>query len=330
MIEHRRLIGLLHVAVALGSATPEEVDGEHQKLTNELAQFKGRLVAAERRAIAEYEAVYNAVLRTLPKGGARAKTARLELDYWLRDWRDGPLIRFWSAPPRRISVTTTDGKPADVICLDVQTMMMPGQEFSMAFLLIDQRVVDWASCWTYNRTASQRLLLEDVNDDGFVDVAFRVDRGPWGLDERAHRRPGDDKAWLYAYSITAKGLQSIFPNMAKQYRLKVVCDASSKDLDLKVVGVPSAATDYQLFEFTVYATNKSERDMAIWPAEWFDLSIADTLGYFYGPRGDPDRREVLKPGETVSQSRTLYVVGTKDEHTLNFKFTPQGNRRAFP
>jgi hypothetical protein len=31
-------------------------------------------------------------------------------------------------------------------------------------------------CWTKNRINDQELLLEDVNGDGFVDIAFRASK----------------------------------------------------------------------------------------------------------------------------------------------------------
>src|SRR5262249_3383318 len=151
-----------------------------------------------------------------PNQGDRAKTARLELEYWHQNQR------FFPSAPVRKSMKTKDGKAAEVILLSASEMSIPGTDFSMAFLLVEKRVVDWASCWTYNRTASQDLQLEDVDGDGFLDVAFRANRGVWGLlDERQHSRPGDQRKWLYAYAITAKGFKSLFPDTARKLRIKV-------------------------------------------------------------------------------------------------------------
>ncbi len=68
-------------------------------------------------------------------------------------------------------------KKAEVVLFEAPTGQIPGEDFSMAILLVDGRAVDWASCWTSNRIANQELLLEDVDGDGFVDVAFRPKKG---------------------------------------------------------------------------------------------------------------------------------------------------------
>src|SRR5262245_61098710 len=66
--------------------------------------------------------------KALPNDSQRAKTARLELDYW-HDYQLGFL-----SPPIRKSVKTQDGKAAEVLLLKAPAMSMPGTDFSMAFL----------------------------------------------------------------------------------------------------------------------------------------------------------------------------------------------------
>src|SRR5262249_22618734 len=89
--------------------------------------------------------LYEELKRALPDDSQRARTARLELDYWNNNH-----FRFLSQPVRR-SLNTKDGKAAEVVLLNAPSASMPGTEFSMALLIIDKRVVDTVSCWTYNR-----------------------------------------------------------------------------------------------------------------------------------------------------------------------------------
>ena len=271
--------------------------------------FKSKASAAE--------ATYKELLAGLPREGRRADSARLELKYWHDDsWRFlNPLVRK--------TVKTRDGQAAEVIFLTAPSRSVPGTDFSMAFLLVGKRVVDWASCWTYNRTATQELLLEDVDGDGFADVAFRASKGWWGLkDKRQHGRPGDERKWLYAYAITAKGFQSLFPNVDRDLNVKLTYDTANQPVRLEARGLPTSFREHQMVECTVSATNTSKQDLAIKPGEWLALEI-EKAGYFmnYGP---PDERTVLKPAETVSQAVCLYVVGGEGEKdvTLHWKFVP--------
>src|SRR5262249_6865863 len=191
----------------------------------------------------------------------------------------------------------------------------------MAFLLVDKRVVDWASCWTYNRTANQELLLEDVDGDGFPDVAFRASDGWWGLlDKRQHTRPGDKRKWLYAYAITAKGFQSLFANTERDLKVKLFYDTVDQPVVLQVKGLPESLRERQMVECRLSVTSTSDKELAIKPGEWFSVEM-DKVAYFmtYGP---PDKRSVLKAGETVSQVIRLYVEGAEEEVTMRWKFVP--------
>jgi hypothetical protein len=178
----------------------------------------GTPAAPPKSADVDDQAVYRELIRTLPTKGQRARSARLELDKWRAS-------RPFAAPAVRKTIKTKGGKPAEIVVLDVPSLGMPGIDFSMAFLLIRGRVVDWASCWTYNRTALQEVRLEDVDGDGAVDLAFRARAGFFGLlDRRQHTRPHDKRVWLYAYGDQQQGLRkhlsSDGPRFARQARLR--------------------------------------------------------------------------------------------------------------
>jgi hypothetical protein len=255
-------------------------------------------------------ATYQQILRTLPREGQRAKSARLELEYWYKQS---------FANVVRKPVETRDGKSAEVVFLNAPTLNSPA--FSMAFLMVDNRVIDWASCWTFNGLANQKLMLEDVDGDGCLDVAFRASKGWTGLeDERSHSRPGDERHWLYAYAITSKGLQSLFPETDRELPVKLAFDPAGHPVTLRVEGLPKSLREERLYECTISATNTSKIDLRIRPGEWFHMDGACFMTF--APGTD---REVLKPGETVSQAvRFYYSAGAEGEVTLRWKFTPGG------
>jgi hypothetical protein len=261
-----------------------------------------------------YDALFQELAGSLPKKGQRAKSARLELDYW---HKNAPR---WLHSAVRKSVKTKDGKAAEVVFLNAPTLSMPGTDFSMAFLLVEKRVVDWASCWTSNRTARQELLLEDVDGDGVADVAFRASKGWWGLsDERQHGRPGDNRKWLYAYAITSKGFQSLFPNTDRDLKVKLSFKTAGQPVRLKVKGLPQSLRERQMVECTLSATNTSNKDLAIKRGKWFSVDIYKG-GYFMTCRR-PDKPSVLKPGQAISQVIHLFVEGPDKENTKTTKGT---------
>jgi hypothetical protein len=261
-------------------------------------------------------AVYVEINKTLPRDGQRAKSARLELDYWYHS-------ELWLKSVLRKSVKTKDGKAAEVLLLEAPAAGMPGQDFSMAFLLVDRRVVDWASCWTYNRTAQQELQLEDVDGDGVLDLAFRGKDGfgPF-RDKRGHTRPGDPRIWLYAYAITSKGFQSLFPATDRTVRVQVAYDTAGQPVKLQVTGLPESMREYQMYEGKISATNTSEHELAIEPGKWFDFEI-DKAGSFMTYRL-PDRRNVIKPGETVTQTVRFFLDAAEEGATVRLRFVPSG------
>jgi hypothetical protein len=147
--------------------------------------------------------IFAEVRAGLLKKGARARTALLELNYWHEETRGSYSFRH---PPRRKDIRTKDGKAAEVILIEVSARSNPGYDFLLAFLIVDQQVVDWASCCSSNRDGCPELLIEDVDGDGIKDLAFRAGGG-----QQVHSLPGDKRMWYYAYTITSTGLKSQFP-----------------------------------------------------------------------------------------------------------------------
>jgi hypothetical protein len=128
----------------------------------------------ERRQEKEEEAIYQFVARRLDAQDARAKSGLQVLKYW-RGSR-----RMHSSCVRR-AIRGTDSRQLEVVLLEAPAGDWPNYDFSVAFLLSNGRVVDWKACWTYRRTAlqSQTLMIEDVDGDGFMDVA--ISNGPGGI-----------------------------------------------------------------------------------------------------------------------------------------------------
>jgi hypothetical protein len=260
------------------------------------------------------DAVFKELVAGLPRDGQRAISARLELEYWHKHHC------FLNAPVRK-PVKTKEGKAAEVIFLTAPAMSMPGIDFSMAFLLVDNRVVDWASCWSYNRSASQELLLEDVDGDGFPDVAFRASDGCWGLsDKRQHSRPGDKRNWLYAYAITAKGFQTLFPSTERDLKVKLSYVTVDQPVVLQVKGLPESLRERQMVECTLSVTNTSDKELAMKSGEWFSVDMNEAA--YFMTYDKPDKRSVLRAGETVSQVIRLYLEGAEKEVTIRWKFVP--------
>src|SRR5262249_30262476 len=154
------------------------------------------------------------------------------------------------------------------------------------------------------------LQLEDVDGDGSLDVAFRACEGFGGpQDERQHSRPGDQRKWLYAYAITAKGFQSLFPDPARKLRLKASYDTAGQPVTFRAAEFPESVREYQLCECTLTVKNTSEEGLPIKPGKWFGLEFENAGGMImYDP---PDKPTVLKPGASVSQSVRFLLEGRK-------------------
>jgi hypothetical protein len=269
------------------------------------------------------DGVYRELLAGIPKESERGKSARLELEYWHKNGVPGLF------PPVRKPVKTKDGKAAEVVLLRAPSMQMPGTDFSMAFLLVEKRVTDWVSCWSCNRTAEQELLLEDVDGDGFQDVAFRAKKGWWGLkDKRQHSLPNSKTKWLYAYAITEKGFQSIFPNTDRDLKVKLSYDTVNQPVSLEVKGLPDSLRERQLVECTITLTNNSKRNLAVKPGGWFTVETGKANRFMTYTISD--KRDLLKPGESVSQLIRLFVEGEEKEVVLRWRFVPDYSAPAFP
>jgi hypothetical protein len=261
------------------------------------------------------DALYKDLTAGLPASGPRAAAARAELAYWHAS-------RVSFVAPAQKRVLTLDGKDCEVVLLAVPAASMPGMGFSMALLVVDKRTVDWVSCWTYNRIARQDLLLEDVDGDGEVDVAFRAKDGWFGLkDERQHTRPGDPRKWLNAYRVTPQGFRSLFPETDRERPVQLAYDSGGQPVTLKVSGIPEKLRDYQTVKCTLTATNSSDKELSLRPDDWFDVVVDD---------GEVTRLQwkssaessFLKPGQSISVDMLLVVAGGGKEMAIRWKYGP--------
>ena len=240
------------------------------------------------------KAVFKELLAKLPKGSDYFNSARLELEFWYY-WP------FWQhQQPERTFVMTKEGKNAEVIFLTGSANCVPGTDFSLAFLLVEQRVVDWASCRTKNRFSSQKLLLEDVDGDGFLDVSFCGIGGQ-------HRRPDGFDDWHYAYAITTNGFKSLFPGTDYDLKVKVCChDPTGQGVKIDVEGVPAIVRERRMIECIVTATNTS-KNMATVPKQWSTMETENAYWcrVFCPPCKNLEEPAFLKPGRVDFQNSSL-------------------------
>jgi hypothetical protein len=110
------------------------------------------------------------------------------------------------------------------------------------------------------------------------------------------------------------------PDKDRDLRVKASFDAAGQPVKLHVEGLPARLRDYQMCECTVSATSRSQEDIAIKPGHWFDLRT-EKAGYHLTWQ-PPDKRTILKPGETVSQTVRLYLHGDDEKVTLQWVFVP--------
>jgi hypothetical protein len=251
------------------------------------------------------EALREELLEALRREGAKADSARVALDYW---WQCP--MRCWGArKPTRKRIRTVDGKAAEVIVLDAPSSGLPGMGFAVAFLRVDGRVVDSASCWSFSQ---QDVLLEDVDQDGCLDLAFRAPSGVGLAYRPLYTRPNDKREWLDAYAITSAGFRSLFPQTARTITLQVKCDTRGLPVRLRVEA-PRSAREDEFFRCRVSVTNASRKDLTIEPGSWFRLDEAAICG-------PVDPRVTLRPGETVSQDvRMMFFRGKGAGETVTLR-----------
>lgn len=256
------------------------------------------------------------LLDGLPLDDRRAKTARLEIDYCL-DFEETR-----ERLPVRLPVKTKEGNDADIVFLNSRHTCIPGVFLRMALLMVGKRVVDSASCWTCTRTEVQELLLEDVDGDGAIDVAFRGYEGFWGRPkDRLQSLPGDSRNWFYAYTITDKGFQCILPRKERELKVKLVYDTDDQPVKLEVLGLPKSFHVYEMVECNVSVTNISSKNLTVDPAQWFDLNFEDggCVIVYCAPK---DKCTALKPNETMSREVHFCLLQGENEVKLSCTYQP--------
>ena len=270
---------------------------------------------SERPAM-DCQVVYKQFTQKLLGKPLRVKSARPSLEYWHAH-------SSFLMPPVRSSVKTKDGKIAQMTFLKAPSTSIPGTDFSMVFLEVDTQVVDWTSCWTCNTLALQDIRLEDVDRDGFLDLAFRAREGFWGLtDKRCRTRPGDKRRWLYAYSITSKGFKSIFPLRDRQVELELLYDSPDRRIKLAVGAFPKSVREFELLELRISMTNMSKQELIVPSGMWLNLDVRNAA--YFMTSNAPSNRRILRSGETVSGAFQLVFNSIEEQVSmLHCRFMPQ-------
>lgn len=243
------------------------------------------------------QAIYQELMSKLPQASAHVQSAKPELEYYGGD------IDFPSRRATRHSVRTITGHQAEVILLVSPSPSWPGYNFSMAFLLVDGHPIDWVSCWTYFPSPLPHLKLQDVDGDGQVDVAFRYDQAISG-DMDGHKTWSRDKHILYAYRITDRGFQSIFPPSEREVSVQSQYETHHQPVRFEIVGLPSSMRENKLYELIARATNLSKDTIPIKYGEWLQLDGYGCLIYYPAQ----PMQEHIQPGQTVSCRIWLRIV----------------------
>jgi hypothetical protein len=261
------------------------------------------------------EALYQYLSKRLTSVNDPAGSAMRQLQYWRRHETE-------LAPSVHRVVRAIDGKAIDVFLIRAPSSHWPNTDFSMAVIATNGRIIDWRSCWTSRRTAlvSQDLILEDVDGDGSLDIAFRRTAGSDVTPDRTrHTRPADQRAWWQAFAITSNGLRALFPHAACVRRLNVEYKKSNDPVKLEVSGVPKSVGPNDMFSCVIKATNTAERDLPILAASWFQLEVRPACGYIV-EYGEAHGQATLKPGEAVSQQLDVQLRGNAEVTTLVWAF----------
>ena len=142
-------------------------------------------------------------------------------------------------------------------------------------------------------------------------------------DKRQNRRPGDQRIWLAAYSITNKGLKPIFPVKDRTHHLKVSLDDKNGPIRFRIAGLPESLPESEMCECIVSATNISKQPVSL-PTDWFFPKTDAGSQMLNRSTGDPVRS--ISPGQTVSQTIILRLVGDQDDVHLRWSASNRRNR----
>ncbi len=266
-----------------------------------------------------FEALRSRVIRDLKQEPTRTKNALRLLEVWKNTGETQT-----SAVSQ--SVQVKGSKPLEVILFQEPAGDWPNWDFAVVFLLSNDRVIDWKANWSYRATAllSQEPVVQDIDGDGFPDVGFRIGSASHSPHAVRHTQADLKQAWRRAFAITPTGFRSLIADDDHRHRLKVAYDLSGQPVRLHVDGVPSEIGDYDLFTCTVSVTNPSTRELRIdsdpW-AEWFHFDSDPPGGlscWFF-----PSKKQVLRPGETITCDVDVHLRPPGDVATLICKFGPQ-------
>ena len=264
---------------------------------------------ATRTSIAEQ------LIESMPQKLRQLQSAQLLIEYW-RDFSGNSRID-------RVYVQTIDEEYAEVFLLRCPANGVPGLDVALAFVLVDGKTVDWHCCITNNRATSQRLLLEDIDGDGFEDVSFRAYEGWSGniKDARVQLLQGKVGHWLYAFAIYSDRIVSLFPiSDRKGIKTHATVDTGNSPISIRVEGMPEQIQEYEMFECRVSITNRSQMKLALRGGDWCALQAGDGECIMHSRAIHRDLE--LQPGETISELVAVLVGHCAEQRAFRWKYVP--------
>ena len=104
-----------------------------------------------------------------------------------------------------------DGTLAELLTCEQMIVAHPGSQACCAVLMVADKCVGVKVFVIGSRTGSQRIVLEDFDNDGIDDVGFEVESSGMFSNRHARKLRGDARDWLGVFKIEHDGFKSLLP-----------------------------------------------------------------------------------------------------------------------